>query len=157
MSRLFRYWRIAFSALCGLAAVLFLALWMRSCKTTDAFTVPLGSGTLIFGSLPGECGAEIVEGTRLGWQWSSRDTDRARAEVPKTKPNLMSGVWGRFAYIYDRGPLVIVPDWFFIGVAAALSAAPWVRWSNQFSLRTLLITITLVAVVLGLIVWSING
>ena len=135
---------------------MFLALWMRSCTTTDAVTIPVGSGTLVFGSLPGECGAEILKGAGRGLQWTSRDTDRARAEVPKTKPNLMSGVWGRFAYIYDRGPIVIVPDWFFIGVAAVLSAAPWIRWSNRFSLRTLLITTTVVAVLLGLVVWSIN-
>ena len=34
---------------------------------------------------------------------------------------------------------------------AAVAAIPWLRW--RFSLRTLLIATTLVAVVLGLIVW----
>jgi len=33
----------------------------------------------------------------------------------------------------------------------AIGIGPWLRW--RFSLRTLLITTTLVAVVLGLIVW----
>ena len=37
---------------------------------------------------------------------------------------------------------------------AALAAAPWIRWSRRFSLRTLLIATTLVAVVLGLIVYA---
>jgi hypothetical protein len=145
--------RIAWSVVWGVVAVLLIALWLRSCWITDAVTVPVGSRTLIFGSLPGECGAEIFKGTGPGLQWNSRDTDQARADIPKTKPNLMAGVWGRFAYIYERGPGVIVPDWFLIGVAAALSAAPWIRWPNRFSLRTLLITTTLVAWLLGLIVW----
>lgn len=139
-----------------MAAVLLMLLWVRSCTTTDAVTVPVGSGTLVFGSLPGECGAEIFKGTGISLQWNSGDTDQARADIPKTKPNLMSGVWGRFAYIYERGPSVTVPDWFLVLVVVASAAAPWIHWSTKFSLRTLLITTTLVAMLLGLIVWSIN-
>jgi hypothetical protein len=45
-----------------------------------------------------------------------------------------------------------IPVWPFIAVAAALSAAPWLRY--RFSLRTLLIATTLVAIVLGLAVWA---
>jgi hypothetical protein len=42
-----------------------------------------------------------------------------------------------------------------IAVFALLAAAPWIRQLNrQFSLRTLLIATTLVAVVLGLAVWA---
>lgn len=41
-----------------------------------------------------------------------------------------------------------------LGVAFLLAAAPWVP--TRFSLRTLLIATTLVAVVLGLIVWAAN-
>ena len=39
-------------------------------------------------------------------------------------------------------------------VARDCGVAPWLRW--RFSLRTLLIATTLVAVVLGLIVWSVR-
>ena len=38
---------------------------------------------------------------------------------------------------------------------AALAAVPWLRW--RFSLRTLLIAMTLVAVVLGIIMWMQSG
>ena len=37
-------------------------------------------------------------------------------------------------------------------VSATIAAAPWIRWSKRFTLRTLLIATTLVAVVLGVIV-----
>jgi hypothetical protein len=42
--------------------------------------------------------------------------------------------------------------WILVLIAVGLSAAPWIR--RTFSLRTLLIATTLIAVVLGLVVWS---
>jgi hypothetical protein len=47
-----------------------------------------------------------------------------------------------------------VPHWFLFLPAASLAALPWFScFGWRFRLRTLLIAITLVAVVLGLIVW----
>jgi hypothetical protein len=42
--------------------------------------------------------------------------------------------------------------WILAILAAALAAAPWIKWSRRFSLRTFLIAITLVALALGLII-----
>jgi hypothetical protein len=39
-------------------------------------------------------------------------------------------------------------------VVAGLAGVPWTWWTNRFSLRTLLIATTLVAVGMGLIVWA---
>ena len=51
-------------------------------------------------------------------------------------------------------PQIIVPHWFVAGIFAAFAFVPWLPWwSTRFSLRTLLIVTTLVAVVLGLVVW----
>jgi hypothetical protein len=44
--------------------------------------------------------------------------------------------------------------WAAVLLMLALTAAPWFPWSKRFSLRTLLIATTLVAVVLGLVVWA---
>ena len=41
-------------------------------------------------------------------------------------------------------------------LSASLAAVPWFRWSKRFSLRTMFITTTLVAIVLGLIAWSLS-
>jgi hypothetical protein len=49
--------------------------------------------------------------------------------------------------------LVAAPMWLLTLMPICLSMAPWLRWSRRFRLRTLLIATTLVAVVLGLIVW----
>ena len=43
---------------------------------------------------------------------------------------------------------------FLLPIAALVTVVPWMRrLRTHFSLRTLLITMTLIAVVLGLIVW----
>ena len=50
--------------------------------------------------------------------------------------------------------IFVVPYYFPFLLTSSLSLAPWVRYlPGRFSLRTLLIATTLVAVVLGLIVW----
>ena len=49
---------------------------------------------------------------------------------------------------------VQTPYWFLVALGVILAAASWVRW--RFTLRTLLIVTTLVAVVLGLIVWLVR-
>ena len=48
----------------------------------------------------------------------------------------------------------IIPFWAPVLVLSLIAVAPWLP--QRFSLRTLLIATTLVAVVLGLIVWSIR-
>jgi len=50
--------------------------------------------------------------------------------------------------------VIHVPHWFPVVVSVTLATAPWIiQWQWRFSLRTLLIAITLVAIGLGLIVW----
>jgi hypothetical protein len=44
---------------------------------------------------------------------------------------------------------LILPHWFLAVAATTLAYVPWLRWSKRFSLRTLLIVTTLVALVLG--------
>jgi hypothetical protein len=44
----------------------------------------------------------------------------------------------------------ILPIMLFGGFAAT----PWVRWSSRYSLRALLIATTMIAIALGLLVWT---
>jgi hypothetical protein len=46
----------------------------------------------------------------------------------------------------------IVPSWIPVLVVATLTAAPWIRW--RFSLSTLLIAMTFIAILLGVIAVS---
>jgi hypothetical protein len=45
------------------------------------------------------------------------------------------------------------PHWFVVLVASLVGALPWAWKYQRFSLRTLLIATTLVAVGLGVVVW----
>lgn len=47
-----------------------------------------------------------------------------------------------------------IPHWFLALLLIGLAYLPWLPWKPlRFSVRTLLIVTTLVAVVLGLVVW----
>jgi hypothetical protein len=61
------------------------------------------------------------------------------------------------SFVFVRGPYeddleIDFPHWCPVFLVGALAAFPSIGWSKRFSLRTLLIATTLVAVVLGLIV-----
>jgi hypothetical protein len=57
--------------------------------------------------------------------------------------------------VFDDGVRVILPYWCLALTSIAFAIAPWISaFKCRFSLRTLLIATTLVAVVLGLIVWA---
>lgn len=54
----------------------------------------------------------------------------------------------------NNGTQLGLPHWFLVVVSATTAAIPWIHWSNRFSLRTLLIATTLLAVVLGLAMYA---
>jgi hypothetical protein len=51
------------------------------------------------------------------------------------------------------GNTKVVPYWLLTVIVASFTAAPWIRSRWTFSLRTLLIATTLIAVLLGLVAW----
>jgi hypothetical protein len=59
---------------------------------------------------------------------------------------------------YVRGPqssYVVFPGWIAVLLFSAIAAVPWLRnFPRRFTLRTLLIATTLIAVGLGLNVWA---
>ena len=144
MSKAFRYLRIVFSTTCIFACVLLTALWLRSYWWLDSIhAIPNHSvntfrGGLLFdmpleiSSLPNGPGLEIVAIQHFG-----------EYSFPVDAISVTRGVGG-----------VSVPFLFPTFITIVLAAAPWLRW--RFSLRTLLIVTTLVAVVLGIIVWSVR-
>lgn len=62
-----------------------------------------------------------------------------------------------FDMVPSLGKVVLrIPLWFAALMFALLAAIPCVPWASRFSLRTLLIVTTLVAVGLGWITWAIR-
>jgi hypothetical protein len=57
---------------------------------------------------------------------------------------------------FGRAPAsnISLSHWLVVLITLVIAAVPWIsRWQFRFSLRALLIATTLVAVVLGIIVW----
>jgi hypothetical protein len=147
----FRKLRIAWSVLWGVAAVLFIALWVRSYRWVEH--VYYETPNAIFGVDSTRGTTWIFRNSRpdritgIGWDIRQGDQDPLQKREPKRDPTLLGFGWHRKANLISIG----LPYWSFVILTIALGGLPWLP--RRFSLRTLLIATTLVAVGLGLIVW----
>jgi hypothetical protein len=147
--------RIALSVAWGIVSVLLCVLWVRSFWWYDIvacyrqprlFQVSSCQGSLVYSS------HEKVFPQSKTWMSHS-----ARITSVDTFPLILNGKaaprflgFGRYTSVNLH--VVFVPYWLLIAAAMTLGAAAWPQWKKRFSLRTLIIATTLVAVVLGLIV-----
>jgi hypothetical protein len=147
MDRSLRYLRIAFSATCLIVCVLLVALWVRSYWWLDFVRIPLTVSR-------GVCGSSFNGQLSIG-MLNESSNPRAWSDYclpfEKFDPKAVRHLSGRFSL---ENPLIWFPHWFLVAltIPGTLLARPWTI--RRFSLRTLLIAMTLVAVVLGLIVWA---
>jgi len=142
----FRKLRIAWSVVWGMLAALLIVLWARSYENQIASYNGPAFGSIIVGvdSRPGSltmgvediaddqpCSVRRIE--------NSEFTEIALRDI---------ATWT----ITSDG--IRMPYWFASSLSIVLAALPWLLWlPKRFSLRTLFLATTLVAVVLGLIVW----
>jgi hypothetical protein len=139
--------RIAWSVAWGLLAVLLSVLWVRSYWWMDMASFRL---------VPSTFAVRIIS-TRGVVGISVRDTQRQpiafSVETIKTPDSLVDGFGTRMddGWFHRGGGKVWTPFWFGVLCCVTSASAPWL-W--QVSRRTLLIATTLVAVVLGLVVWA---
>ena len=152
MSRFLRYLRIVFSATCLIACVLLIVLWVRSYWWYDIYAFESsGNHTYVFlvSSADGVINTVGIPNDGALFHCSIL-ADLSSA--PKT--GVMSGVTTFELVSTGQRTDISFPHWFPIFLLALLAGIPWLPWwSNRFSLRTLLIATTLVALMLGLIVW----
>jgi hypothetical protein len=157
--KLVRSLRIAWSVTWGLACFLLIALWVRSyyreyslvfgVSDHRGFLVDSSTGILLliyyheFGTPPTTNQPRVA----LSRWW-----------LGSSSPDQFITSWGfqRRLSMFRRDSssgniTVTMPHWFFVLLSAMMATVPWLR--VHFSLRTLLIATTLVAVGLGLIVW----
>jgi len=145
----FRKLRIAWSVAWGLAAMLLIMLWVRSYWHVDVLQKPSTSRLFIISSSKG----------RLAYfenRASPQSTMPPEVIAPIIDDFILVATKPILGFGRVRGlripPLLFAPYWFPVLISGVLAAIPWLPWSTRFSLRTLLIATTLVAVVLGLIV-----
>jgi hypothetical protein len=145
----FRKLRIAWSVFWGLAAVLLIVLWVRSYSSVDTIYTNIFGVAFKTDSVKGSL--ELIRNPSGPWGISSMSFD------DWIKRRESQQAFMRFAYQRKNAPPAVrvfatVPHWATAIWCAVVATAPWLPWSKRFTLRTLLIATTLVAVVLGLIV-----
>jgi hypothetical protein len=139
-----KYLRIAVTALCLTACALLVALWVRSYWQSIDVDLPISSGAGV--------GLQITNGT-IAAQFGDSQQYRLLGllindlEVEFNSPPLLKLGDFRWGERYVRAPF-----WFITLAVSTVACVPWIQWSKRFSLRTLLIATTLVAVGLGLVV-----
>jgi hypothetical protein len=139
--------RIAFSAVCGISCLLLIVLWVRSYWWRQTFNR----------LTPNESYQEIASDSgRLSLRSQYQpfaDVGPIDWEYEAYPPTFLEapGLW----FVWNEKELsVVIPHWFAMLFTLVLGVLPWLRW--RFSLRTLIIATTLIAVVLGLVVWTIH-
>jgi hypothetical protein len=135
------YLRITVSVLSLAICVSLVCLWLRSYHSKDYVTGPL-PGTRSWGLLSHR-GKLVLAIHNYKMPWSFH---------PKSVEDLG---FDQLTLFRPRPPLpgIVLPYWLFVFSSGILALIPWVehvKW--RFSVRTLLIAITMVAVALGLVV-----
>jgi hypothetical protein len=168
MRRSLRYLRIAWSVVWGLAAVLLIVLWVRSYFWRDPKVIDFSTGRWIhIISMHGRASFAYINNSPfvnkfdpaadyvLG-RWLFTEVNESTMIPTEFRPP----IWNSLAFrwdVYDDGVRAIIPYWSLVLASVAFAFAPWVAvFSWRFSLRTLLVATTLVAVVLGAIVYTVR-
>jgi hypothetical protein len=140
----FRYLRITWSLLCGILCSLLIVFCIRSFTWADQSAVRVSAThhLMVCSQLGGI--SFLLDGSPRVIR-TSTSVDVLYPEGPKPQFS------GHFS-VYQGQLGVSVPHWFLALTCAIMATIPWEPWKWKFSLRTLLIATTLVAVVLGLIV-----
>ena len=154
----FRKLRIAWSVGWGIAAVLLCVLWVRSYRystqyqhslsTTHWVTSETQIGRVYISWRVGNSNKDLRQGFIVR---EIDDATRATLERIHSQNETLGFAFGHLAGPPADIRGMTLPYWFLVLLTATLAPLPWLPW--KFSLRTLLIATTLVAVVLGLIVW----
>src|SRR5262245_10212566 len=145
--RLIRGLRIAWSVWWGILCVLLIGLWVRSYWYIDCYGTPIGRVNFIAQSLRGT----IV----LSWDTAGKFSSiRGHSSAPESIARLADDTGEGISFLGVRfvmmpeGIGLLLPMRFCLAVTIGIASMSWLRW--RFSLRTLLVATTLIAVVLGL-------
>jgi hypothetical protein len=162
-----RYLRIAVTALCLTVCVLLVALWVRSHQTYDIWSKVLTKNqSLAISSVMGKLSVNWSYDASAAWKWPDHAAWQWKTESAPdwqeriNRHRLTLGITAAKSWqppIYFRQTqniraYVLVRYWVLVLITAILAAALGIRRPYNFSLRTLLIATTLVAVGLWLVV-----
>jgi hypothetical protein len=152
----YRKLRIAWSVGWGVLCLMLIVLWVRSYSHCDILNTSVPNlPRCLLASVNGELRLEIKKhsGRELHFRFHrssqgvSSDPDR---KVPKN-------ITGFRLPVSQLQPIPVVPHWFAALLAGVLAIASPGRLNVRFSLRTLLIAMTVMALCLGVAVMMLRG
>jgi hypothetical protein len=152
----FRKLRIAWSVGCGILCLLLVVLWVRSYWWMDVIGLRLvGARAIAAVSQPGTMELSVAYPSNSAPPPPVVGSSRFMlSSMPQESPLHMLWAIGRRVTPTGTTAYVYVPHWFAAFLVAIFAAFPWLPW--RFTLRTLLIGMTVLAVVLGVAVWSMS-
>jgi len=139
-----KYLRITVTALSLTACVLLVALWVRSYSRLD-----LTANRGILSAM----GRVYINGRILLEPENVLEEPDVQSYQTRFGTSVLSV---RGVKVSVAAADVVIPYWTLTLLAAIFAAVPWISWKKRFSLRTLLIATTLVAVALGVIAFKLN-
>ena len=149
----FRKLRIAWSVTCLIACLLLIAMWVRSYWVIEA----LGRGS----RTPSETTKTTVFSNHGTLEFSRRTVQTTQEKFPVPDKWTYGTVRPQFATKYkffwlltNKEFMIQFPTWLPVILIAPAAAIPWLGLKWKFTVRTLLLITTLVAVVMGLVVWA---
>ena len=151
----YRKLRIAWSVGCGGVCLLLVALWVRSYWRIDSLTyIHSVSKVVCVFSSAGQLEVLVTPQTIA-------HSVPGRQSYAITQPLISNGPNGILGVYYHSSPGVITfitPYWLLVTLCGAMSAIPTLTLLRcHFSLRTLLIATTVVAVGIGVAVMMLRG
>jgi hypothetical protein len=146
--------RIAWSVAWGLVVVLLLVLWVRSYWDKDTLILSRPGSTIFLSSVRGQIACSHTTFSDM----PDVATDYRWEVTARPKPDDVDAVQRGFSFhpgTWDNEFELTFPQWCTVLITAIAAAITWLPSPlKRFTLRTLLIGTTLVAIVLGLIVWT---
>ncbi len=148
----YRKLRIAWSVFWGIACALLIVLWVRSYTIRDTCFWPGRNHAVQINSLLGHANL-YLDSRPPGSQFVPFKIEHSPIEG-RFKTKFDKNLLGFYFGTNRRDLRLDIPFWFLVLGSAMIAAVPWFHYRWRFSLRTLLIATTLVAVVLGLVVYA---
>lgn len=146
-----RYLRNGWTEFWLAACMLLIILWVRSYNRVEGFHVAITRSH--------DCGCGSVSGSLSCHEGRPANNETwgvysAILDAGYVRPAELLGRIGIAVLRYPGGAEVVFPHLFTIAASLCLALTPWARKRWRYSLRTLLIFNTVVAVLLGVIVWA---
>lgn len=160
----FKKTRFVFSVFFGMLTLFLIGLWVRSYNWADGIDGNAGKNLLLISTHMGNVMFEKISPSPISneprhgvWKFSTRHLNAPETSLQASLHKDSSGAFGIYWKTLPRRQskhwLVMINIWSLIGILSPLPLVPWLVQPVGFSLRTLLVFITLVSLFLGLILY----